>query len=426
MELRFKSMILLLTAAGLMVTANRTKAIPAFARKYKISCTTCHVAIPKLNAFGKAFRMNGYRFPRETQEQVEEKPVPLGGEPQKKLFPKKAVYPGAIPGTVPLAIRLESDVRITPQSDVKSDFRLPHELYILSGGNLGESISFFVQFVAYEDGEFGELERAFIQFDSPFWGNPLLNIKIGQIEPAAVPFTGIRRITMEHYPTSRFQNGSNPFRFKEPQRGIEIWGIRDGSRGGGLFYGLGLVNGNGGDGKGSAGTLDDNSAKDFYGRLRYKFGGLSLTGEKGPPPQGGSWVDNSLSLGGYGYTGWASASRFHRWGVDFQWQFKNLDLFGTWMWGEDSFSSAMNTTETHLAFTAYFVEADYVILPWIIGALRYGATRTPDDPGAPNLKEIMAHLTFSIRPNVMLRMEGVGTLNGAEETRGRLRLDFAF
>ena len=37
--------------------------IPAFARKYRTGCTTCHTAAPKLNVLGEAFRLNGYRFP---------------------------------------------------------------------------------------------------------------------------------------------------------------------------------------------------------------------------------------------------------------------------------------------------------------------------------------------------------------------------
>ncbi|MFQ5639319.1 MAG: hypothetical protein ACE5IR_15150 [bacterium] len=421
-----KLFILLLTTSGVVFCANRIEAIPAFARKYGTSCSTCHVVIPKLNAFGKAFRLNGYRFPKEALEQLAEKPVPLGGEPQKKLHPKKAIYPGAIPGTVPLAIRLESDVNINPASVVKSDFRLPHEVEILSGGNLGESISFFVYFQLYNDGELGGLKFAFFQFDSPFGNNPIFNMRMGQIEPAVVPFTRYRRITMEDYLTSRIQNGPNSFNFKQPQRGLEVWGIRDGSGSGGLFYAMGLVNGNGASGKGDAGTLDNNSSKDFYGRLRYKFGGLSLTGEKGPPPQGGSWMDNSLSLGGYGYRGWSPESSFHRLGVDVQWQYKNLDLFGTYMWGEDSFSLTDTSVNRRARFTAFFVQADYVILPWIVAALRYSERRTPDDPAAPDVKEILAHLSFSVRPNVVLRMESVGTINRAEKTRARVRIDFAF
>ena len=35
-------------------------AVPAFARKYKVSCMQCHSNFPLLNAFGRAFKMNGY------------------------------------------------------------------------------------------------------------------------------------------------------------------------------------------------------------------------------------------------------------------------------------------------------------------------------------------------------------------------------
>jgi hypothetical protein len=53
-------------------------AIPAFARKYGTSCQTCHTIFPKLNPFGVAFRLRGYRMPNETEDMVKEKPVSLG------------------------------------------------------------------------------------------------------------------------------------------------------------------------------------------------------------------------------------------------------------------------------------------------------------------------------------------------------------
>lgn len=37
--------------------------IPYFARKYRVACTQCHVAPPKLNAFGEAFVAAGYDMP---------------------------------------------------------------------------------------------------------------------------------------------------------------------------------------------------------------------------------------------------------------------------------------------------------------------------------------------------------------------------
>ena len=80
--------------------------IPAFARKYKTSCQTCHNGYPKLNAFGEAFRRNGYQFPGGTDpEYVKEEPVSLGSDGNKKAFPD-AIWPGTLPETSPIALFL--------------------------------------------------------------------------------------------------------------------------------------------------------------------------------------------------------------------------------------------------------------------------------------------------------------------------------
>ena len=45
-------------------------------------------SFPKLNPFGEAFRLNGYRMPKETEEQIKIKPVSLGADAYKRLWPK--------------------------------------------------------------------------------------------------------------------------------------------------------------------------------------------------------------------------------------------------------------------------------------------------------------------------------------------------
>ena len=49
-------------ALALALASHRARAIPAFARKYGMSCTACHEAWPKLNDQGIAFRDNGYQW----------------------------------------------------------------------------------------------------------------------------------------------------------------------------------------------------------------------------------------------------------------------------------------------------------------------------------------------------------------------------
>ncbi len=64
----------ILILAATLFLAGQSSAIPAFARKYDMSCSTCHAPIPKLKPYGEEFAGNGFqladkeapRFLRET------------------------------------------------------------------------------------------------------------------------------------------------------------------------------------------------------------------------------------------------------------------------------------------------------------------------------------------------------------------------
>ena len=58
-----KLRVLAVAAAALAVLVpSRAGAIPAFARKYNVACSSCHEAWPKLNDFGELFRDNGWKL----------------------------------------------------------------------------------------------------------------------------------------------------------------------------------------------------------------------------------------------------------------------------------------------------------------------------------------------------------------------------
>jgi len=60
------------TAYSLAV--HKTKAIPAFARKYGLPCSACHTAWPELNAFGQAFRDRGYQLGNDRDSPIWQNP----------------------------------------------------------------------------------------------------------------------------------------------------------------------------------------------------------------------------------------------------------------------------------------------------------------------------------------------------------------
>ena len=99
-----KIRIVALAVFGFCLAAMTAEAIPAWARKYSTSCATCHVAYPKLNSFGEAFRANGYRMPAGDEDLTTIKDVPMGSEAWKRLWPN-GIWPGAIPGPPQSAIQ---------------------------------------------------------------------------------------------------------------------------------------------------------------------------------------------------------------------------------------------------------------------------------------------------------------------------------
>src|ERR1700686_1898467 len=107
---------------GLMLASvPKTSAIPAFSRKYQTSCTTCHSDYPELNDFGEAFKKNGFKFPKDDETFVKEPPVLLGAKAQKEAFPK-AVYPGEIPGSVPVAFRYSGNFMYNSRQPIALGF----------------------------------------------------------------------------------------------------------------------------------------------------------------------------------------------------------------------------------------------------------------------------------------------------------------
>ena len=98
--------LLLLTVValiGFQSSAPRLMAIPAFARKYHTACATCHNNWPELNDFGRAFKINGFKFPKDDEVFVKEPPLMLGAQAQKEAFPY-SIYPGELP-ILPIAFR---------------------------------------------------------------------------------------------------------------------------------------------------------------------------------------------------------------------------------------------------------------------------------------------------------------------------------
>src|SRR5271165_6374765 len=107
-KLSFLLMLMVLSFA----LSSTSYAIPAFARMYGTSCSTCHIDFPKLNDFGKAFKDAGFKFPKDDESMLKIPPVMLGAPANKELWPK-AIWPGTIPGIPPIGLRYNNYFQYT-------------------------------------------------------------------------------------------------------------------------------------------------------------------------------------------------------------------------------------------------------------------------------------------------------------------------
>jgi hypothetical protein len=422
-----------LALAPALFSASRAEAIPAFARKYGTSCSTCHVAFPKLNDFGEAFRRNAFQVPQDDEFYVKDAPVALGAQAWKEEFPN-AIWPGDIPHLPPISFLTRLSIEWGSEEDVKGDFDFPTYFNFLFGGTFGPDIGFFAHT--------GPSTRLYLRTANVLddeLGERALNATIGLVEPAYAPLSNARRLTITPYLYADYTvttpNGNgNDFQL-DRQRAIEIDGVIA-SR---ASWAIGVTNG-------TNDASDNNSNKDVYYRVAGKLGGIAFDGTGGAVEgdslaQTENWTDNSITVGHSGYFGKSTPSDvstgddysidFYRLIFDVRGNSGDLDVTAGVVLGSDD--NAGND-DVRVGSEVYFLEAQYVIYPWLI-ALARGEWLEFDLPGGDDsldsseVRRLVISATALVRANLKFIVEGRFDDGGGDRQGGEallLALDFSF
>ena len=389
-----------------------TSAIPAFSRKYQTSCTTCHSNYPELNDFGEAFKKNGFKFPKDDDTFVKEPPVLLGAKAQKEAFPG-AVYPGELPGNLPIAFRYSGNFTWNKKQPAgviaqngftaRTDLFTPNTFTIISAGSFGPNLSFWIDddLSTGGSGADGGLGDGYLKFND--LGHPLglpkntLNVRFGQFE-LDLPFTQARTI----YPTDydiydqtsaagAAGTTNNPFVLGAPQRGVELGGYPNN---GNFTWSAAFVNGN------NDGTAA-RSTKDVYVRVSQKFNlerdpesrnAIQAAGPTGPRDHTSIrfgafyyYGRNQLNLDGSLFPGLGTINEpFYRVGGDIRFKYRHLELYGVGLHGHDQNlieNAGLTGFEktTPVTYSGGFAGANYWIYPWLITYMRYDFVNSPTD-----------------------------------------------
>ena len=157
-------------------------AIPAFARRYRFSCSTCHAPFPRLKPFGEEFAARGFRLPADQE-------------------PTRAFIDTGDPWLLlnrefPLAVRLEGYGVWREKSGVDEDFQWPWAFKLLSGGPVSKSVSYYFYGIM-ESGETLKLEDTYLQFNSVF--HLPVDVIFGQFQVSDVLFKRELRLERNDY-----------------------------------------------------------------------------------------------------------------------------------------------------------------------------------------------------------------------------------
>lgn len=296
---------ILLTSLILELIPQSAEAIPAFARRHKLSCVTCHVGFPMLNGFGEAFAGNGYQLPgADLKDQL----IDTGDENLMLL------------DRVPLAVRVDTFFRARSDTKTSNDFQAPFSLKILSSAPIKKDISYYFYFFVDERGDITGIEDAFLHFNNGY-KDVDLDLRIGQFQASDILFPREQRLTFQDFTYYVTSVSNSNFRLTY-DRIVELsynFSLTDS-----LEMGVvgAVTNGNGIGVAGSDRNFDSDDFKNFYGKISLDFEG-----------------DN---IGIYAYSGREEntsdiKNEFFRIGPDFNILF--LDAFSVWgnfLYGEDS------------------------------------------------------------------------------------------
>ncbi len=225
-------------------------AIPAFARKYQISCSTCHAPFPRLKPFGEEFAARGFRMEDATKE-------------PSRATSMSATRCSSWCATCRSRCAWTPGPRTRTTASSQTDFEWPWSLKLLSGGPITEKISYYF-YAIFEQGESVKLEDTFFQFNELF-GLPV-DMVVGQFQLSDPLFKRELRLERNDYTIFKTRVGVLPTNLTYDRGMVLTWHAPAAIEVVGQ-----IVNGNGIE-PAENGNFDDNDFKNTALRLSRQFG----------------------------------------------------------------------------------------------------------------------------------------------------------
>ena len=394
-------LITLFTVIGSILLTEHCQAIPAFARKYRISCNTCHLpSAPKLKDFGDDFAGQGFKL-----EEYESPGYYVDAGDEKLSLIRD----------FPLAVRLDGFVTYNNGNGKKSDFGAPYLMKLLSGGEISEHLSYYFYFYMSERGEIAGVEDAYLMYDNLF--NSELDIMLGQFQVSDPLFKRELRLSLEDYELYTSQIGLSRITVKYDKGVMMTYGFETGTDV--VFE---VVNGNGIGHAGDFHIFDQDKYKGYAGRIsqnigKYlRVGGFAYLGKERQANNMDQSLTNEVQIFGPDFT----LNIDDRFEVNYQYMVRtDSEVF-------PAGNVALNNTMEDVKTSGMLAEAIYspqaAQSDWYLLGM-YNKVESDFDPA--DYESATFHMGYMLRRNVRLAGEYTYVMNGHTESDfGRFSLGF--
>ena len=372
----------------LFILPDQAHAIPAFARKYNVNCTTCHTAPPILNQYGQRFLENGYQLPGTEDGGI------IGKRKLGDLTLDEVTnYVGfRLVGNV---VRNWGFKKENPSGldagvvENKTEFAFPENFVLFAGGTVTKNVGFMVELGHDVEAGGAVVERGFVTFNN-IGRHDLLHLRVGKFDPntfssyatvrqqlgdvgesqtgGCLPFLPCTFNRAGLAPSAfatkfyglydRAGNYLSPFGASlynsGAETGVDIHGRPFGDW---FLYQIGILNG------ANEAMGDSNKGKDVYGMIRFDYARSQ---------------NFSANISGFIYHGNSNAKvqtqedvNWHRWGVSARATYKMVDVYAAYA------VDKINKTPTALSglfdstATGLTVEADAYVTDRALVSVRY-------------------------------------------------------
>lgn len=160
----------------LVFPAQKAEAMSQFSRKYKVDCSTCHIAFPRLNYFGELFLRNGFQWPGEKPDGDSKKKEEIS---ENLVIDEVGNWLGARVVLTPLEYKTNARTRNQELEDT-FDVGNANFFNLFLAGSIFKNVSVFIE--SEFTTEAVETEFFHLIFTN-LWGT-LANFQVGIINPS--------------------------------------------------------------------------------------------------------------------------------------------------------------------------------------------------------------------------------------------------